>query len=247
MRSNTWSTRQTNLLIKEYPSCPDVRQLAAKIGKSYTAVKSRATVLKLKRTFTLWPKHLDDLMILHYPNKTVPEMSKLLGRSESAVSARAFKLRLKKTAAFKTEKGRYGRSLQGPNPNKGNRNFRIPNGERTQFKKGQVSVNTLYDGAIVTRVYHKNKRKYRWIRLNSKWQMLHVVRWTEQNGPVPEGHIIVFKNGDTLNTDPSNLECITLAENMKRHSIQRFPEELKELIILQTRIKRKLKKITDNG
>jgi hypothetical protein len=244
----TWSPAQLRKLNKQYPVCPDVRALSKSIGKPYTAVKSKATVLKLKRTFTVWPPEADEKMREFYPVKSASEVAKMLGKTESSVIARAFTLSLKKTAEFKTERGRYGRSLQGPNPNKGNKNFRIPGGEKTQFKKGGISINTLWDGAIVTRVYHRNQRAYKWIRLNSVWYMLHVIRWKEVYGPViPKDHIIVFKDGDTLNCKPENLECISLADNMKRNTIHQMPPELKEIVYLTTRINRKIKKIQKDG
>jgi hypothetical protein len=52
---------------------------------------------------------------------------------------------------------------------------------------------------------------------------------------------IIFKDKNKLNFDINNLELISLKEHMARNTIQRFPKELKQLIHLNT----KLKKLTN--
>jgi hypothetical protein len=80
------------------------------------------------------------------------------------------------------------------------------------FKDGDISIrfDKLKDGSL---------RPYKWIRIcMGEWKMLHVVNWEKEHGPVPDGMIIIFKDYDSLNCDPENLECISMAENMKRNS-----------------------------
>lgn len=85
--------------------------------------------------------------------------------------------------------------------------------KETQFKKGQVSANTLHDGAITIRTDWNGRhdhRRYKWIRLKKgKWRMLHVVIWEKHHGPVSPGHIVVFRNGDSMNCRTANLRCIS--------------------------------------
>jgi len=82
----------------------------------------------------------------------------------------------------------------------------------TRFKKGQLPPNTKSDGVIAIRHGHKERggRPYKWIRINqANWKMLHVFNWEKKYGPVPAGHIVVFKNGDTMNCEVSNLQMIS--------------------------------------
>jgi hypothetical protein len=108
-------------------------------------------------------------------------------------------------------------------PNKGKRQVDYMSKEAieatraTRYKKGDLPLNTLYDGAIVVRHNHKERgnKPYKWIRISqAKWKMLHVYNWEKKYGPVPAGHIIVFKNGDTMKCGVRNLQCITRQQHM---------------------------------
>jgi len=86
--------------------------------------------------------------------------------------------------------------------------------KKTRFKNGNLPNNTLHDGAITIRK-DKNGYLYKWIRISkANWRMLHVYNWEKINGPVPEGHILVFKNDDRMNCDPDNVRLITNAEHI---------------------------------
>lgn len=81
------------------------------------------------------------------------------------------------------------------------------------FNKGHQPHNTLSDGIITTRK-DSNGHTYQFIRIGlSNWLHLHVHVWEECNDrPVPEGHNIIFKDGDTMNCHPDNLRCVSDAE-----------------------------------
>lgn len=114
----------------------------------------------------------------------------------------------------------------------------------TMFKKGNLPHNTKADGCISIRHDHPNRRgyRYKWIRIAiGKWEMLHVHNWKKAHGRIPKGYIVVFKDGNTMNCSLSNLEMITLAENMKRNTIHRYPMELKQTMRMIGKLDRKLK------
>lgn len=118
---------------------------------------------------------------------------------------------------------------------------------KTQFKKGGLPSNTLSDGIIRTRTHRKSGLSYQWIRISqANWKMLHVKVWEDANGPVPPEHIVIFRDGNQMNATLENLEMVSLAENMRRNSIQNYPKELKEVMRLKGKLKRTLKKI-QNG
>ncbi|GAB2994072.1 hypothetical protein GCM10027284_09100 [Cyclobacterium sediminis] len=88
----------------------------------------------------------------------------------------------------------------------------------TRFHKGNKPHNTKEDGAISVREDSKGI-SYQWIRISeANWQMLHVVRWEELHGPVPEGKILRAKDGDSMNAAPENWEPISRAEHMEKNS-----------------------------
>lgn len=121
----------------------------------------------------------------------------------------------------------------------------------TRFKKGNEPHNTTTDGQISIRkdtLRDGTVKHYKWIRIGkAEWKMLHVKVWEDEHGTVPDGHIIIiiFKDKNTMNITLDNLECISMAENMQRNSIQRYPGEVKEMIRLTAKLKRKIKKLQD--
>lgn len=135
------------------------------------------------------------------------------GRTDVTVSAL---IGLRKRTGIKT--GRTGRFEKGSVPwSKGRtmpegKGGRHPNARKTQFKKGQrphtwrgagheavdehgyvwiiVDQTNPYTGAATRRV-----QKHRWL-------------WEQENGPVPDGHVLKCLDGDRQNCSPSNWEAI---------------------------------------
>ena len=52
-------------------------------------------------------------------------------------------------------------------------------------------------------------------------QSLHTEIWKAKYGPIPAGYHVHHKDGDTLNNDLSNLECISAAEHAAKHREER--------------------------
>lgn len=121
---------------------------------------------------------------------------------------------------------------------------------KTMFKKGNLPHNTAEkDGVIAVRHDHQDRynKPYKYIRISlGNWQPYHLYRWQKFRGKVPKGHCLWFIDGDTMNCKLSNLELITRSENMARNTIHRFPKELKEVIKLNNKIKRKIHEKLNN-
>lgn len=91
----------------------------------------------------------------------------------------------------------------------------------TMFKKGQKPHNTVEVGTVVTR---KNF-DYQFKKVDEdQWELLHRSIWEKANGPIPEGCLIVFIDGNSLNCSLDNLECITREEHAIRN---RFSDLMK--------------------
>ena len=47
-----------------------------------------------------------------------------------------------------------------------------------------------------------------------EWDMLHLVRYRENHGEIPEGFMVRFLDGDRFNCEPENLLCVPRSANM---------------------------------
>lgn len=91
------------------------------------------------------------------------------------------------------------------------------------YKCGPDTETIVFNG----REYHRNpsaeqkhRQRYFWGRrkLGDKNKIaLHVAIWEHHNGPIPEGKVVHHKDGNPLNNDIENLECLTVSEHSKSH------------------------------
>lgn len=108
-----------------------------------------------------------------------------------------------------------------------------------QWKQGHKPYNTAKNGEIRWR----KKPGYYFIRIaENVWEFYHRYIWEKQNGPVPDGHNIIFIDGNHHNCKIDNLRCISGAElaEMNRHT--KYPVELRKAIELNNKLKKTIKK-----
>lgn len=92
--------------------------------------------------------------------------------------------------------------------NKGMKGIKI-GGEATQFKKGQRvwnykpvgSERINADGYLDVKIADPNK-----------WRGKHKIIWEAANGPVPQGHVLIFADGNPMNVTMDNLLLISRRE-----------------------------------
>lgn len=117
--------------------------------------------------------------------------------------------------------------------------------KRTMFRKGNLPHNTKYDGALSIR------DGYYYIRLaKAEWKELHRHLWEKENGEIPEGFNVVFKDGNRKNCVLDNLELISNEELMRRNTFLKYPEDIREIIKAKrvlTRIINQHEKYRDNN
>lgn len=189
-----------------------------------------------------------------FPHERTQNIADDLGLTYSQVSNRAHSMGLRKSDEFKmsNQSGRH-------NLIEGGKKFRFPKGhepankgkkmpdeiyekvKHSMFKKGNRPHNWKPDGSVVERIDKKTDIKYLYYKIkDSHWILYHHKIWQDADGPIPDKHIIRFKDGNQLNCDLSNLELISMVENVNRNSIRRFPEELQNVIILKAKLKKKI-------
>ena len=83
---------------------------------------------------------------------------------------------------------------------------------------------------------------YKFIKIRPQyWELLHRYMWMEAHGPIPKNMVVIFKDGNSLNCQLSNLDMITRQENMLRNSSNNVPEHLKEVVKLKNKLTKKIK------
>ena len=108
--------------------------------------------------------------------------------------------------------GRTGRFKTGHIPaNKGKKHPSTGRTAETQFKKGRRPHTWKPAGTESIRRHRKRGQEYVYTKVAEPnvWRMKHILEWERHNGPVPPGKIIIFADGNTLNTDISNLVMVS--------------------------------------
>jgi len=199
---------------------------------------------------------INDIIRERFPHERTQAIADDLRLTYSQVANRAFSMGLKKSEEFKKSdlsgrsnliKGGIAHRYQkGQIPhNKGKKmsddiyNLCKP----TMFKKGNRPANWKPDGTIVQRA-DKTGRIYLYYKVkDSHWVLYHRKVWEDHNGPIPDGCIITFIDGNKENIDINNLQMITKADNARRNNYHRYPKELQSLIKLKNQL---IKKINNN-
>lgn len=197
-------------------------------------------------SYRWWTAEDDEQLAQLYATHKLKEIAETMGRSISSVANRRVKLGLKRSPEQQSRIGN-GCFKPGHKPwNTGKKGWQAGGRARdTQFKKGDKPSNTWRpigaervskDGLLQRKVADTGDKK-------TDWRPVHVLIWEAENGPVPEGHIVVFKDRDQRNFSPDNLEAITRAENMRRNSIDRYPPEYRQGAITLGWFKRRINKV----
>lgn len=202
-----------------------------------------------------------DLLRRTFANTLTGEIAQTLGRGYSSVANKAAKLGLKKSAEFmaKPESGRLQdgglgvatRFQPGLTPwNKGTHFVAGGRSALTRFKSGRPAHEASnYRPIGSTRI---NRDGYLEQKVTDdpdifparRWVGVHRLVWEAANGPVPEGMVVVFKNGqrttDAQAITADRLECITRVELMRRNTIHKLPRELVQVTQLRGAINRQI-------
>ena len=91
--------------------------------------------------------------------------------------------------------------------------------QATWFKKGATPLNEKPVGTISVRKVSSQKGrpaiKYKFLKVGNegdRWVLLHRKVWEDNNGPIPEGMCVCFKDGNQMNCDIGNLMLVKRQE-----------------------------------
>lgn len=197
--------------------------------------------------------NINEIIRERFPKERTQDLANELGLTYSQVANRAFTMGLKKSQEFKMsdksgrhnliEGGKDFRFTKGHTPaNKGKKMSPelYEKVKHSMFKKGSRPQNWKPDGSIVERVDTTGKVYLYYKIRDSYWIAYHHKVWRDHHGAIPPKHVVTFKDGNSRNCDISNLELMTMCDNAKRNSIQRFPQEIQQVIKLKAKLKRKI-------
>lgn len=237
-----WTDKQDNLLRRHYGK-GDLDALAARLGVSRGAVKSRAAKIGLRRKVNVkhpWSDSQLDYLRKHYADEPMDVLMKKTKHCKDSIENKAHELGLRKSKAYLAELGRKtaqkpgavaNRFKKGQVPfNKGKKahEFRSPEAiakcQQTQFEKGHRPHNTRPVG------YERIDKKdgYIYVKVAEGQKLVHKHRfvWEQHNGPIPDGYCVSFHDGDKTNCDINNLFLISREDNARR-TIEREPEDVR--------------------
>lgn len=87
----------------------------------------------------------------------------------------------------------------------------------TMFKKGQMPKGYKPVGSESVRWFdHGHTKKCIWVKIADPdvWREKHDLVWEAHNGPIPQGHALIFLDGNTLNPSIDNLALVDRYTNL---------------------------------
>ena len=205
-----------------------------------------------------WTSEQIDMLYALYPDMLAAELAHLMGKGLQAIYHMARQLGIEKSDAFKNspESGRLlpantrGHKTQFKKGhdtwNKGTKGLQL-GGKETQFKPGHrggrgleiykpIGAERISKDGYLERKIHDGRP------FQSRWRAVHLLVWEAENGPLPKGCAIRFKDGNKLNIALENLELISRADLMRGNSIHRYGPEIANLCRLKGAVNRQIKK-----
>lgn len=196
-----------------------------------------------------WSAAERELLRRHYADSSTADLARVLGRSVQAVGMQAVKLGLRKSEAWRAA---HATTFQpGLVPwNKGVRYEAGGRSAQTRFKPGGLPHTTLAVGTLrITRdgILQRKFSDAKYGSPSRRWRSVHRLVWEAAHGPVPDGHIVVFKPGRFTNLEDDitldRLECISQADNARRNHPRNKSPELARLYQLKGAITRQANRI----
>jgi hypothetical protein len=185
----------------------------------------------------VWLPWMVEILRNQYPNGDTKEIALMLGVTCQAINGKASKLRIKKSEEFVKAYREKAIALCAGTRfkpgqeswNKGKKVTVTDGMKKNWFPTGNKPHNTTYDGCI-SEITDQQGRKQLKVRISeARHEYLSRHNYRAAFGEIPNRHLIKFKDGNSLNCDPSNLECVSRTLNMLLNSKHDYPREVAEV------------------
>lgn len=209
----------------------------------------------------LWNPEDDALLRARYADEPTATLARALRRTCQAVYVRARLLGLEKSQAYREspaacrlrrgdQVGAAWRFPKGHVP--ANKGLRRPGWgpgrmKSTQFRAGDRCgrANLLYQPIGTERISkdgYLERKVNDDLPMQKRWRAVHLVLWESVHGPLPAGHVVVFRNGDKRDIRLDNLECLTRRALLQRNSVHNLPAPLPATIQLLGALTRQIRR-----
>jgi hypothetical protein len=222
-----------------------------------------------------WTEAEEALMRRHYPDSDTADLATALGVTARQVLSKANAMGLHKTPAFRSEQRR---QLMLANPDHGAHRHAFPKGHQPANKG--VKRPGWAVGRMAEHQFKPGNRPITWVPIGSyrvtpdgvferkfsddpgpntnRWKPVARLVWEQHVGPVPPGHIVVFRPGQRPERVDQveayvveRLECISRRENLRRNSHHQYGPEMSRLVqlrgVLTRVIRNREKKEAEHG
>lgn len=190
----------------------------------------------------------------HYSTTRMPELLALLpGRTSAQVLRKAPEMGLRKTREFivalsREKSARPDHPMHAHKWEPGNKPWNTgvkgstgtaPRCRAHQFKQGNRPHTWQPVGTYRIHISNGSGPELQ-LKVNEdpgpahvRWKPVSRLVWEAANGPIPDGHIVVFKPGmrstELARITPDVLECIDRVELMRRNTVHNLPPEFAEI------------------
>ena len=181
---------------------------------------------KLRGTPTeLYPQNIRDFIAANYKGNGPKKMAELLNSTfQKSYTKEQIKTYYGNNKINSGETGHFKKGYISENQYKFKKGHRIS--VKTEFKKGEKPLNWVpvgaeridIDGYTLVKVTDGQKQK--------DWKMKHQVIWEEHNGPIPEGHVVVFADRNRRNLNINNLILISKNQLLIMNKKQLIQEDI---------------------
>lgn len=228
-KQSPWAAWKDEYIRQHYPTSP-TKAIADHVGISERKVRDRAFSLgvqkrpeaKTMRKSAIFSADMDDFLRLEYPHRTNAELSEMLGIDAASIAHHCTHMGLHKTKetlrrihseAMRKQPGRKGQFSKGHKPwNEGMHGYNIALG-RSHYRPGNKPPTWVPVGTERWTTPPADKPDAsRYLRVKvaepNVWELKHRHLWKTHRGPIPRGHVVIFKDGDFQNFDLDNLACV---------------------------------------
>ena len=261
----TWTAAQDAYLRKHFPH-NKTEGIAKALGKRPSTVTSRAIKLGLSKTDEFIRSCCDwrradpteaqaEYIRAHFPCEATARVAEALGIKQSTVITMAAKLDVKKDEEYKRAQRREQVLRAGEGTrikpgalswNKGKRIGSKGRSAQTQFKAGSIPFNLMpvgservvADGYLYRKISDKPQQCLPGTIDNGRWKAVHRINWEEANGPIPDGAVISFIDGNRLNVHISNLILLDREDQTAFQKSAGYGREIREASVAVYKLKR---------